>query len=96
VSHRNLPAPIEVHRSCVGAEQTFLLASPATYEKSQGVTLRYIACVAEFTSTMLKHAACGGADVAKSVFLLGLSTGPIRVLRAAWRPCSRGRPDVRW
>jgi hypothetical protein len=44
----------------------------------------------------IKHAACGGADVAKSVFLLGLSTGPIRVLRAAWRPCSRGRPDVRW
>jgi hypothetical protein len=38
----------------------------------------------------IKHAASGGADVAKSVSLLACPPGRSRSLRAAWRPCSRG------
>jgi hypothetical protein len=35
-------------------------------------------------------AACGGADVAEFVVLLACPPGRSRLLRAAWRPCSRG------
>jgi hypothetical protein len=38
----------------------------------------------------VKHAACGGAGVAESAVSLACPLGRSRVLRAAWRPCSRG------
>jgi hypothetical protein len=34
--------------------------------------------------------ACGGANVAESVVPLACPLGRSRLLRAAWRPCSRG------
>ena len=43
----------------------------------------------------IKHAACGGAVVAESVVRLACPPGRSRLLRAAWRPCSRGRPGGR-
>jgi hypothetical protein len=55
---------------------------------SQGRTGRY---VAESASRGLR-AACGGADMAKFVVLQysPVLSGRSRLLRAAWRPCSRG------
>ena len=38
----------------------------------------------------IKRAAYGGADVAELVVLLTCRSGRSRLLRAAWRPCSRG------
>ena len=38
----------------------------------------------------IKHAAYGGTDVAGSVYRLACPPGRSHVLRAAWRPCSRG------
>jgi hypothetical protein len=39
---------------------------------------------------VLKRTACGGANLAESVIQLACPPGRSRLLRAAWRPCSRG------
>ena len=45
---------------------------------------------AEYAFIKIKHAACGGTDVAGPVLRLACPPGRSRTLRAAWRPCSRG------
>jgi hypothetical protein len=46
--------------------------------------------VAELGSMGSRAPPCGGADVAEFVVLLACPPGRSRLLRAAWRPCSRG------
>jgi hypothetical protein len=59
--------------------------------------MTYTSTVREHTMTVGENfpstgqdAACGGAGVAESVALLTCPPDRSRLLRAAWRPCSRG------